>query len=268
MRVTIFVLMLSVLAIGTHARAEEAAVLDRWSLAAGGFAVNVDADVRVDGTTETGRDVDLSRDLGVNPDKRVGYFSVGWRPFEHHQFDFSYFSDSNSGTRSTDREITIGDETFVPGTELHTDFGVDTYDFAYTWWIKADRRQAIGLQFGLIDYSIDLHVQTEGGVGGGRDVSASADLPAPKIGFGYRLAFGSGWRFVAGASAFKANIGAVDARVTDARAAVEYYPWDRFGVRLQYSLNRIHADVDESDYDGKVALRSSGVQLQVVARFQ
>lgn len=255
-----------------QAQAVEVEALDTWSVAVGGFALNMDADMRIDGDTAGGEEINLSRDLGLDKDSGVFYISVGWRPFEHHQFDFSYYSDDVSGSKSIDREIVIDDEVFEVGALVESKLGYDAYDLTYTWWVHSIPEQAFGINLGLVNYALDLDVRAELAANGENEAvelsaSASADLPAPKIGVSYRRAFGDGWRFSADVSAFKATIGDIDANVFDATAGLEYFPWEHVGARLQYSVNRIRADAEKDAFNGKADLDFSGVQLQLVGRF-
>ena len=260
---------LALLACCTGLHAEEVGALDTWNVAVGGYALNLDARLRVDGDLR-GHEFDLSGDLGLDRNRDVGLFSLGWRPFERHQFDISHYRDELSNTRILDRQITVDDETFTIGARLDSRFDNEVYDFTYTWWLQAAPRQAFGLNVGLVGYLIDLDLRAESNASGvviERSASASVDLPAPKIGVSYRRAFGDGWRFTASGSTFETSVGDIDARVLDARAGIEYYPFSRAGVRLQYSINRINAELDDPDFHGRARLGFSGLQLQLVGRF-
>ena len=253
-----------------HAQAVEVEALDTWSAAVGGFALSFDADLRVDGSSIDGQDINLSRDLGLDKNSGLAYFSVGWRPFEHHQFDFSYYGDDVSASRVLDRQITIDDEVFDVGATVDSTLDYAAYDLTYTWWVHSVPNQAFGINLGLINYSVDLDVRAEV-TGEGqtieRSASASGDLPAPKIGVSYRRSFGDGWRFSADVSAFTAEIASVDADVMDANVGLEYFPWEHVGARLQYSVSRIRADAEKNDFNGKADLDFSGLQMQLVGRF-
>jgi hypothetical protein len=262
--------LLALSAYCAQARAVEVDALDTWSMGVGSFDLSMDADVRVDGSAVNGREVSLSRDLGLDLDTGVGFFSVGWRPFKNHQFDLSYYGDDASATNVIDREIIIDDQTFNIGATVDTRVGYDAYDLTYTWWMHSVPKQAFGVNVGLVYYSLDLDVRAE--VTGGEEVierraSTSADLPAPKIGISYRRAFGQGWRFYSDVSAFSAKIGRVDADVLDANAGLEYFPWEHVGARLQYSVSRIRAEAEKNDFNGNADLNFSGLQLQLVGRF-
>ena len=263
-------LFLAVSGFCAQAQAVEVEALDTWSVGVGGFALNFDADLRVDGSSTDGGEVNLSRDLGLDKDSGIGFFSVGWRPFERHQFDFSYYGDDISGSRTIDREITIDEETFEIGAMVNTKLGYDTYDLTYTWWMHSVPNQAFGITLGAINYSFDLDVRAEATSGEGSiegRASTSADLPAPKIGISYRRAFGQGWRFSGDVSVFTAEIGNVDADVLDTNVGLEYFPWENVGARLQYSVSRIRAEAEKNDFDGTADLNFSGLQLQLVGRF-
>lgn len=263
-------LLLAISGYAAHAQAVEVEALDTWSVGVGSFALNLDADLRVDGSAVDGRELSLSRDLGLDLDTGIGFFSVGWRPFENHQFDLSYYGDDVSATNVIEREIIIDDETFNVGATVDSRVGYDAYDLSYTWWLHSVPKQAFGINIGLVYYSLDLDVRaevTEGEQAIEHRASTSADLPAPKIGISYRRAFGQGWRFYADASAFTAKIGRVDADVLDTNTGLEYFPWEHVGARLQYSVSRIRAEAEKNDFNGKADLNFSGLQLQLVGRF-
>jgi hypothetical protein len=268
--VPVAALFLAVSGYCAQAQAVEVEALDTWSAAVGGFALSFDADLRIDGSSIDGQEINLSSDLGLDKNSGLAFFSVGWRPFENHQFDFSYYGDEVSATRVIDRQITIDDEVFDVGATLDSTLDYAAYDLTYTWWVHSVPNQAFGINLGLVNYSVDLDVRAEL-TGEGqvieRSASASGDLPAPKIGISYRRAFADGWRFSADLSAFTAEIASVDADVLDVSAGLEYFPWEHVGARLQYSVSRIRADAEKNDFNGKADLDFSGVQLQLVGRF-
>ena len=137
--VPVAALCLAVSGFCATAQAVEVEALDTWSVGVGSFALDLDADLRVDGTSADGGEISLSNDLGLDLDSGIGYFSVGWRPFEHHQFDFSYYGDDVSGSRTIDREIIIEDETFNIGATVDSKLGYDAYDLTYTCLLYTSR---------------------------------------------------------------------------------------------------------------------------------
>ena len=65
--------------------------LDTFSARIGGYVTDFDTQVRADGETRSGTNVDLQRDLGLDNRSTVAFLGVTWRPFDNHEFGLSYY---------------------------------------------------------------------------------------------------------------------------------------------------------------------------------
>lgn len=278
MKPNVFVLSTCILACASGAAlAQEHAMLDNASISVGIFSNDLSASMRVDGRTKrSGTSFDFGRDLGQGGTKSLPYIAATWRPWERHEFELSYFHDSNDRSRTLSRPIVFNDQTLLLGSSLRSKFTLDAANLTYRYWIWIGDNAAFGLSAGLQTYSFDLRLTgtvtatgPAGGVGASRTASskASTDLPDPSIGVAYRLQMASWARLIADAGAFKATIGDVDAKLYNARVGVEFYPWEHWGVVTQYAYNKIKADVDGSRFSGRTDFRFSGFQLLIKARF-
>lgn len=246
--------------------------LDTFNLRIGGYATDFDTRVRADGETRQGTDIDLSRDLGLDKSNTVGLVGLTWRPFNHHQFDLSYYNDDADARRVLNRDISFKDTTYTATSTVKAKFDLDAYDLDYTYWLFQRERWALGPRVGLVWYrlalEVELSVDTGGGtVDGQRREEVDADLPAPAIGASWRWAPGEHWRLGADIGYFTANINDIDADVTYGRAGVEWYPWQRWGFWLDYTARRIDADADTSSFTGNLRFTDSGLRAGVSYRF-
>ena len=82
--------------------------LDTFSVRLGGYVQTFDTEVRADGQTAAGTQIDLQRDLGIDEDTTIGYASVSWRPWDHHEFGLSYYTTDGDATRILQRDIMFG----------------------------------------------------------------------------------------------------------------------------------------------------------------
>ena len=55
--------------------------------------------------------------------------------------------------------------------------------------------------------------------------------------------------------------------MTYARAGVEWYPRERFGLLLDYTLSNIDARTDRDAFTGRLELRNTGMRLGAIYRF-
>jgi hypothetical protein len=258
------------------AAATEAPMLDGFAVDFGLYANSFDADLRASGSGNRGTDINLKHDLGLDDSRSLPYLDMTWRPFERHEFLFSYYSDDVSNSRTLARDITIRGNTYTAGASLSSKFEYDSYGVGYRYWAWIGDEAAFGLNVGLQAYSFDLKLRGTVSVespGGGAstvddfETKASTSIPDPYIGVSYRYQMIDWARFVADAGAFKANVGDVDATLYNARLGIEFYPWQNFGIVTQYSYNKIDADISKGSFDGNATFRFSGAQVLARLRF-
>ena len=246
--------------------------LDTFSARISGYVTNFDTEVRADGETTAGTDIDLERDLDINPDSVVAYIGATWRPWEHHEFGFAYYGNNTSNTRVLQRDIDFDGTHYDASATVDTDFDVDAYEAYYVWWAASHDTWALGPRVGIVWYSVDMNIDLRldangNPVTGSVSNEVSTDLPAPTIGGAFRWTPAEDWRISAEVGFLSAKVSSVDADVGFGRVGVEWFPWERTGFSLDYVATRIKADADESDFTGKFDFNDSGLRLGVVYRF-
>jgi hypothetical protein len=95
----------------------------------------------------------------------------------------------------------------------------------------------------------------------------SVPLPLPVIGIRAGWVVAPQIYLEAQGQVFKAEIQGVDGRVTDLRATATWMFNPNFGVGLGYNRFATTADVDKDDFDGRLRLSYSGLQLFVTGAF-
>jgi|GEM_PF-254248 len=250
---------------------DEHVMLDGISVNLGLFANSAKANVRVNGDFQTqNRSINLDRDLGIGGSKSLPYVYLSWRPWERHEFEFSYYQSDESHSRTLNRDITFRDNTYNAGAQVNSKLSYKSYGVGYRYWAWIGDEQALGVSAGLQAYSFRLNLRGTASISNGNgsasatgDVTskASTDLPEPYIGLAYRYQMASWARLVMDAGAFKANIGDIDATLYNARFGLEFMPWEHVGIVTQYVLNHLDADVDKDNFNGDANLRFNGAQV-------
>lgn len=246
--------------------------LDKFSVRAGGYLSTFDTQVRADGESSSGSEIDLHRDLGLDENDALAYAGFTWRPWEKHELGLSYYGKSSDKTKVLERELEFDGQVYEASATVKARFDVDAYEAYYVWWAASNERWALGPRLGLVwysaDLSIDLKADAEGEqVGGSVAGDVSADLPAPTIGGAWRWSPAEDWRISADAGYFAAEFNDIDADVTFGRAGVEWLPWERVGFSLDYVISRIQADANKDNFNGRFDFVDSGIRLGVVYRF-
>jgi hypothetical protein len=267
-----FAIALACLSAPIVASAQDIGPLDTFSARIGGYISSFDTQVRADGTTERGTEIDLNRDLGLDDSGTLAYIAVTWRPWEHHEFGIAYYQDDAENTRQVTRDFTFQDTTYRTNSVISTEVDIGAYEAYYTWWAAVHETWALGPRIGLVWYTVDMQisqlVDVNGNViGNGRFEEASADLPSPSIGGSWRWAPGNGWRLSADAGYFSANVNDVDGNVAFGRFGVEWFPWETSGFSLDYTISKINVDADTSRFMGHLDFIDSGLRLGYVYRW-
>lgn len=246
--------------------------LDTFNVRVGGYVQRFDTQVRADGETTSGTDVDLDRDLGIDEDKTIGYAGVSWRPWDRHEFGLTYYTTDGSSTRVLQRDIVFQDTVFQAQATVRSEVEVETYEAYYVWWAASEEDWALGPRVGLIWYQVAMEIALEVDVNGNpvngaisRD--ADADLPTLTIGGAWRWTPAEDWRIFAEAGYFAAKINDIDADVAAGRVGVEWYPWENWGLSLDYVATKVRADAETGNFNGDLDFDNSGLRLGVAYRF-
>jgi hypothetical protein len=246
--------------------------LDTFSVRLGGYTSSFDTEVRADGETSQGTEVDLERDLDMDPDHLVGFVGFSWRPWEHHEFGLSYYATDTSKTKVLERDIEFDGTIYEANATVDTDWDIDAYEAYYVWWAASHETWALGPRVGMLWYSVDLKLSMEvdsngNQIDGSIRNEVNTDLPAPTIGGAWRWTPSEQWRISAEAGYLSANVSSVDADIAFGRAGVEWFPWENWGFSADYVVNRIKAESDQDDFDGDFHFVDRGFRLGMVYRF-
>jgi hypothetical protein len=263
---------LALLLAGVSSQAAAVEPLDRFNARVGANISRFDTRLSADGETQAGTDIDLERDLDLGLDDTLGFIALSWRPFERHEFGVSYYNDGASASRKLGRDIEFDGTVYYANSTVRSEFKVDAYEINYVWWAASHDRWAMGPRAGLIWYKarlgLELELDSDGNeVSNSLGKSVDTDLPSPAIGAAWRWTPAQDWRISADVGYFNADLNHVDADITYGRLGVEWYPRERVGLLLDYTMNRIDAAVDQSGLHGDVKLDDSGLRLGVAYRF-
>lgn len=252
--------------------AQDLQPVDRASIQVGFTLPDFDTSVRADGQSSNGTPIDLSRDLGLESSNVVGSLGLSWRPWDNHEFSLTYFNDDSDATRRISRDISFDGTDYTVNSTLRTEMDVDAYTLAYVWWMKNESNWALGPRVGLIYYDIDLSLQLTvdsagNAVSGGARASTSPQLPVPVIGGSWRWVPAKDWRLKLDAGYFNADIDNIDGSVYYLNGGVEWFPWQNWGLTLNYSRQSIDVNASRNAFNGDLDFVNSTATLGVIYRF-
>jgi hypothetical protein len=247
---------------------------EKFKFVAGWFLPSFGTDVRFDGTTEAGDDVNLDDDLGIDRDQSGVLLGFEWRMADRHRLGASWSSFSQNGERVFDEELTIGDETFPVNAVVRTDWQLDLIPITYSYsFIKREKDELAGT-FGIHLDRVSIRVRAEtSATGQVLDLQSdhSADLPLPLIGLRYDHHFSDSWSAGVTAAFFSIEFGESTAggkgSLYNARVYGEYRFNGRYGAGLAIDAFSLDLDATKNNFEGSYEYDYWGPQLYLTARF-
>ena len=229
----------------------------------GGIVNQFDSSVRLDGTVSTGTEINLE---GNGLDENLTSFMASgtWRFTERNRISAMYFGADRSGSRTSDRTITVGDQVIQPGTvsaETQIDFLL--LDYRYSFY-KSDAWEFAGA-LGFYGLNFDVSVSGTGLIGG--TVSESTTVPLPLIGLSADWYIQPRWKVSSTLLGMQADIGDVDGSITVFTLSTDYMFTRNLGMGVSYLHTNTDVDVTKSDFNGNINLGNNAVLLYATAKF-
>ena len=244
---------------------------DSWYLALGTFVLNSDTKVQLDGETQVGTGVDWERTFGDDDTTRVR-IDGHWRFAERHKLRFMWFNSSRSATRTIDKDINWGDETFPVGAQVDGEFDFDIYELAYEYsFLRRDTYElnaSIGLHYADLSLSLAAEASTSNGTLEA-DISEEGSVGAPLPVIGLRGLWRLPYDFWIDAHAqyFALSIDEYDGNLQDYKIMVTWQPRKWLGIGLGYNQFSVDVDVDSSNFNGSLDWTYRGPMLSYSAVF-
>jgi hypothetical protein len=240
---------------------------DRFSLSLGTFMLGTSTQIRVDGTTGRGTEIDTERDLGINDADRFrvdGY----WRFAERHKVRLLYFDTTNSASKTLQRELSIGDTIFPLDLTIESSFETRVAELAYEYAFVRRKNYEIAGTVGVHDLRFALDVSQRNNTQTlelSRDADASGPLPV--IGLRGMWRFHPNFYLDAQAQFFKISLDPYDGRLDDYTASLVWTPFKHVGLGVGYNEFVTRVDVSADRFNGNLRWRYGGARIFVTASF-
>ena len=215
--------------------------------------------------------IDFEKGLGLETDNVVASVGATWRPWDNHQFSFTYYNNSGENTKSLADPIEWNGVVYDGTVQVKTN--MDSYDVSYIWWAKNEDTWAFGPRLGLtymaFESSIDLLVDADGDpvTDTSFNREGNTDVPAPTIGAAWRWNPADNWRVKLDAGYMSATIGDFDGSALIFSGGVEWFPWENWGFSLNATRQSIDVKTDQTDFSGDLDLTQSNYNLGITYRF-
>ena len=236
---------------------------ETWVLRLGGIVNRFDSNVRLDGRTERGTEIDLE---GNGLERNLSSFeaSLTWRIAPRHRLDLQYYEAKRDGNRDYSREIVIDDETFPLGANIALQARSRIADLAYRYSFaqtpETEWAVLLGIYGGKFTYDLNV-VGSTGSVTRTYNRTVSTTLPLPMIGITFDWYPDRRWKLATLLQGMKAQVGDIDGHAYMAAASLEYMFTRHLGMGARIAYTDIEADVSKGDFNGRLGWNANSVSL-------
>ena len=229
---------------------------DRFSVSLGLFVTDRDSKTRLDGEIpDSGTEVDLETDLGLDKSDSVFRFDGYFRFNEAHRLDFSVFDLSRSVSKQIERDIEWDGTLYPIDVTVSADFDLQIYKLAYTWSFMQRDKGFLGLTAGLYiaDFGTRLSAESIGERSGN-----ALTAPLPVIGLRGQYDLADKWAFRGSAEFFAVEYGDYSGSLYDIYAGLDYQLLDNMAVGLGFNSVKLDVGVSKSGFSGDLDWQYSG----------
>lgn len=229
-----------------------------WEFSLGGYLMTHDASLRLDSDAGPGTEIDLEDDLGFDKTLDTFRFDADWRFLPRHRASFSVYRYSRDATRTINREIKFGDETFDINWTVESEFDMNVYKASYAYSVIQNAEFDLGLSAGLHVMDMKSSISVTGG-----GISESAELlaPLPVLGMRGTWAITPTVFLKANVDVFTIRVDDTRGRFTDALVALEYDAFEHFGVGIGYNRVSMNIEADGDKFRGEVGAGYGAVMV-------
>jgi len=225
------------------------------------FNTGRNTDARLDSNTRSGSgtDIDLEDDLGLERYMTVARLSGYLWITERQRIDFSLFDLSREASKTLQKDIVLGDQTFTVDADVDTLNELKIYKVDYTFAALNRDHGFLGIVAGLYVARAGVRVSEPA-----RGTAESEQLTAPLPVFGLRGEYVFGGRFtLRGASElFSIATGGVDGRLHDSYVGVDYSFGKRFALGVAYNDVSMKVSAEErAGFQGQLDAGYAGALL-------
>jgi hypothetical protein len=245
--------------LGTASADERNPLAAKFIVDAGYFFMSTDMRVRVDGeTTESvGSDVDYDDTFGIGDFDRFRA-EASWRIAPRHLVRAMYFQNNRSASRSLERDVTFGDETFPLGVTVNARSELTVAQLSYEYaFLRRDNYElagGIGVHYLDMSLGLDATLAAQGGTASrSLDENATTQAPLPVLGLRGLWRLPHDFYITAQVQYFYVQFDPYSGSLIDLKASLVWQFADHVGIGIGYNDFGFRFDIDDArDFDGRL----------------
>ncbi len=211
--------------------------VERFKVGVGFFGPSNNTAIRLGSSNGLlGTNIDFENDLGFEKTTNTFAANIQWRSSRRSRFDLEYYQLNRKASKTLQRTIQFGDNTYNVNANISSFFNNSVYRFSWGYALLSKPKAELGLQLGIhtMQSSIGIALAAGGvGVSGSEDFGFTAPLPNLGIWGGYalsnRLALKGDFSYLS------LNTGEVNGKIVSYQAALVYRILPKFDITAGYS---------------------------------
>jgi hypothetical protein len=241
---------------------------DRFSISLGGFLLETDTTVRVDGEVgDNGTEIDAGEDLGLQDADRFRVDAY-WRMTPRQKLRLMYFDTSAERTRSLERDIEFDGTLYEIDMDVTASIETQVTALSYEFDFLQGDKYELGGTFGIHNLSFEMGLEFEGNnVQAARASKAEANGPLPVLGLHGVYRINDKFYLDGGIQYFSISFDPYDGSVTDITASAVWQATKHFAVGAGWNQFRTKVEVDGDNFDGELKWKYGGARIFVTASF-
>lgn len=211
-----------------------------------------------------GGSVNFEQDLGLSERTIDPIVDATWRFAQRHRLELLYFGLDRTATKTIDREINIGDETYPINTVVTAVFKSQITALTYYYSVLQAPTYEVGLGAGIHNTTVKPSLSNSNG---SLSTTLKADLPLPVLAVSGDWQFAPNWRATASYKWFGLSYGDYDGSLNTVSVGINYFLTKNWGISLDYAYNGYRFDMTKTDWTGNMDYKFNGLALAVIAQF-
>lgn len=243
---------------------------------ASAFVVGTEIKARLNGQSANNPEINFDDTFGKSNDTTRPRLDMLWRINPRHHLRFLYFDNSNSRTRTLERDVGWGDYVFRANATATAEIDFKVYELAYEYAFVRSPSYELALSLGVhaTDFALRLSGVADltgpnGGVVSTGVSSQTADVlaPLPVIGVRGGWVVAPDWFLDGQAQVFALNSNGYEGNWSDLRLGVTWMFHRNFGIGLSYNRFATDVDIDKTKYRGGLKLSYGGALVSLIGTF-
>ena len=231
---------------------------ERGSVMLAAFNTGRNTDARLDAGSHSGSDLDLEDDLGLERYMTVARLSGYVWITQRQRLDFSLFDLSREATKTLQKSIVLGDQTFAIDANVDTLNELKIYKVDYTFAALNRDRGFLGIVAGLYVARTGVKVSE---AAHGTAESQQLTAPLPVLGLRGEYAFGERFTLRGATELFALETDGINGRLHDSYVGVDYSFGKRFAFGVAYNDVSMNVSAEEAGFRGRLDAGYRGALL-------